>query len=350
MSDELNLDSGTAEVTGGVGNGQATGTGHVAETFNVDDAISSIGVDLFGKETPEVKTSETEHVAPAATPEVPVAEVPASEVPAVKPAGIEAAPKTWKPEEAAAWAQIPDAAKAAIVRREEDIFKGIEQYRGQAQLGQSFSAVLRPYEATIRSENIDPMGLVSNLLQTQYNLATGSAADKTAILQSLAKSYGVDLSAEQSNVYEDPQVSELKQQIARLESGQTQLQQQRAQETYSKAQQEVETFANDPANVHFNAVSDEMTRLLQMDRNLPLAKAYEMAVWSNPVIRDQEIARINSEKQSQAAKDAQIKATQVRAATAVNVRVQPKVGAATLPLGTMEDTMAETMRDIKSRS
>jgi len=366
--EEQQASGGTTDSTGGVGNGQATGTGQVSESFDVGSAVDSIGSDLgfaTEKKAPAHESGAKTETTPAAaapaagaptTPEEQAAaDTAAATAAAGKPAGgIETAPKTWTPAEAAVWASIPDAAKAAIARREEDMFKGLEQYKVAANFGSSMNQVLSPYNDLIRANNINPHELIGNLLNAQYQLSMGTQQQKLQMFQQLAKDYRIDLAGlgggEVDQTFVDPEVAELRAQIQRLESGQTAIAQERQRETLAKAQTEVEAFASNPANVHFNDVADEMIRLFKMDKNMPLAKAYETAVWSNPVTRAKEIARQDAEKQAKAASEATKKAADVKAATATNVQVGPKVGAATLPLGSMDDTMEATMREIKNRT
>lgn len=362
MADELAVDSGTANDTssGGMGNGQATGDGQVSESFNVASAVADIGADLGFKTaaskepatTVEVKEVPTTAPAAAAAPAAPATD-PASPP---KPGDIATAPKTWKPEEAALWAAIPDAAKAAIARREEDMFRGLESYKGAAQFGNSINQVVAPYNDILKAQGINPVQLIGNLMNAQYKLATGTTEQKTAMFSQLAKDYGVDLGAMAAaapanrDAYTDPEVLQLREKLSQLESGQTRLQQERHQELVAQKSAEVNAFVSDPANVHFNDVADDIARIVAADKTVTLAQAYEKAVWTNPVTRAKEIARQDAEKQTKARTEAEAKAAQVKASTATNVRVQPKAGAATLPLGTMDDTMEETLRAIKTRS
>lgn len=349
--DELDL-GGTAEVSGGVGNGQATGTGHVSEGFDVAKAVDTLGASLgFGKE----ESSESAAVEPASevkAPEVTKVEAPATAAPVAAPANL--APKTWKPEEAAVWDAIPPEAKAAIARREEDIFRGIEQHRKTAEFGSKLQAVFQPYEQIMQQMGIDPVQNTANLMQAHYILAQGSQQQKAALFTQLAQDYRIDLgelAQQQAQVpYIDPQVRELQAELQQLKSGQMTLQQARAQEVKMQSENEVNTFAADPANVYFNELADDIVQLLSTSRNMTLAEAYEKAMWANPTTRAKEVSKQATEAQSKAAKEAAQKLGEIKRSTATNLKVQPKSGAATLPLGTMDDTMAATMAAIKNRS
>lgn len=368
------VDSGS-DVSGGVGNGQATGTGQVSENFDMAGALDSISDGLGFK----VEKSATAPVEPAKelVPPVDGAKAPeqaapedeaakaakaAEEAAKAAPAGV-TAPKTWKPEAAAMWAQVPPAVQAEIARREEDMFRGLEQYKTAATFGQQVNQVLAPYDQLIRSANIQPLELFKGYMQAEYTLARGTQAEKMHLMQTIARDYKLDLSqltgnrTEADDVYVDPDVAKLQQRIQELESGQAQVQQREAaqqrltaQAKQAEAAQQVAAFAADPKNVFFDEVADDIVALLAVNRNMPLAEVYDKAVWANPVTRAKAQARLDAEKQAAATTEAKAKAEAALRAKGANVQVQPKAGAATLPLGTMDDTMAETMREIKNRS
>lgn len=356
MAGEADLDSGTA-VEGGVGNGQATGTGQVSDSFDMDSAVNSISDGLGFGETvnEEVVEPAGKAVTTAPAPSVPVkpaVDPAAPAVPAV--AATDVAPKTWKAEEAAVWAAIPPAAKAAIARREEDMFRGIEQHKATAAFGSRVQSALDPYMPILKAHNVDPVDNINNLMRAHYVLATGTMAQKQQMMQGLITDYKVQMGeAQEPDPYApvvDPLVQQLQQKIQVLESGQAQQQQEVFRQEQIKTTNAVNAFAENPANVHFAEVAEDMAKMLGLDKELTLEAAYERAIWGNPVTRAKEIARQDAEKQAKQREDAAKQVSGARRAVAANVQVQPKAGAATLPLGTMDDTMAETMASIKNRS
>jgi len=352
MDPELEVSSGTA-AEGGVGNGQATGTGHVSESFDMGSAVDSISEGLGFGETVNEEVAEPAKPAAPIAPAAPVAPaVTDPAAPVVPVVGTDVAPKTWKADEAAVWANIPPAAKAAIARREEDMFRGIEQHKATAQFGNTVQKTLEPYMPILKAHGIDPVQNIGNLMQAHYLLATGTPAQKQQMFEQLAKDYNINLAPAVDDPYAapvDPRMAAMEQELQQLRSGQAQQQQQAFQQTKVQTEGAVNAFAADPANAHFEEVAEEMAQMLSVDKALTLEKAYERAVWSNPVTRAKEIARQDAEKQTKAREEASTKLAESRRATGANVQVQPKAGAATLPLGTMDDTMAETMAMIKNR-
>lgn len=118
----------------------------------------------------------------------------------------------------------------------------------------------------------------------------------------------------------------------------------------AERRKEIETFAADPANPHFEEVSNDMVTLLQGGVCKTLPEAYEKAVWANPVTRAKEIARQQAEATRKAQETEAAKVAAARKATAANVRTSAKSGSATAPLGSIDDTLNETLAKIRSGS
>jgi hypothetical protein len=260
------------------------------------------------------------------------------------PPETRAAPNTWRKEVAEKWGTLPPEVQAEVERREADFHKGIEQYRQAAQFQQDFGRAIQPFEATLRSTGLDPVGAVTQLMATDHLLRYGQPQEKMAKLQQMARYYNVDLG--QVGSYEpqavDPQVAQLQQQVQQLSSylQQQQLQGQQA-EQYS-LNSEIAAFAADPNHGHFEQVREHMAALLQAGLAKDLHEAYAQAVYANPITRaavSQQEARVAREE---AAKKAQV----ARQAASVNVRSRPALPT-DVPAGqSMEDTIRATLRRV----
>jgi len=251
---------------------------------------------------------------------------------------VRAAPNTWRKEVAEKWGTLPPEVQAEVERREADFHKGIEQYRQAAQFQQDFGRAIQPFEATLRSTGLDPVGAVTQLMATDHLLRYGQPQEKLAKLQQMAKYYNVDLG--QVGTYEpqavDPQVAQLQQQVQQLSSylQQQQLQGQQA-EQYS-LNSEIAAFAADPNHGHFEQVREHMAALLQAGLAKDLHEAYAQAVYANPTTR----AAVSQQEARAAREEAAKKAQVARQAASVNVRSRPALPT-DVPAG---QSMDETIR------
>jgi hypothetical protein len=336
------------------------------EGFDYDAAVESIGADLgFDDSSVDSTSSETDDIdfdvdgekasiaanvqenkapAEAASPTATAATTPTAVTSGA------AAPRTWRAEAAAEWEKLPPTVQAEVMKREEDMFRGIESYKQDAHFGKSFQQVLAPYTQIMQQHNIDPLQQVSGLLQAHMTLATGSPEQKIALFEQLAADYGVDLTAAAGEApYIDPAVKSLREQLASVQSIQQEWQRQQATAKQNEMMQTVAAFAQKPENVYFNELADDIAVLLKSGVSKNLQEAYDKALWANPVTRSKELARVEATKKTEADAAAKQKALKARSAMAANVRSSAKNASAAAPLGSMDDTLNEVYASIISR-
>lgn len=319
-------DTISADLFGGSG-GDDNGGG--TDDVNLDDA----GTDPAGAGTAD----------PTATGTPPAKEgEPAPATSTLQP------PKTWRPEAAAKFATLPPEVQQEVLKREEDIFKGLEGYKADASIGKALKGVLQPYMHIFQAQGVDPMQQVSGLMRAHVALATGTPEQKQQFFQHLAKEYGVDLGDEAP--YIDPQVASLQKQLADLQSRLNDREQQEANDARSKLQAEIDTFASDPAHQYFDEVANDIAGLLRSGAAKDLKDAYEKAIWVNPVTRAKEQARLTADADAKAKAEAAEKAKQARKATGANVKSSAKAASGTAPLGSIDDTLSAALANIKSRA
>lgn len=260
--------------------------------------------------------------------------------------------RTWRAEAAAEFSKLPPIVQSEILKRETDIFKGIEQYKESAAFGNSIRQVLSPYMPVLEKYGIKPDAQVADMMQAHYTLAFGSPEQKLGLLQKVASDYGIDIRNLQppgGTEYVDPQVKDLQTQLQQLQS--QMMQSQRAQETAKVAEikRYVTAFASDPKNVYFEELAPDMANLLRTGAEKTVEAAYEKAMWMNPAVRAKELSRQQAEKAETERKAAAEKAEAARKATAANVTTSAKRGSAATPLGSMDDTLSTTLAAIRGR-
>lgn len=337
------------------GAGAAGGEGGL----DLSAAGESISADLFGGSTGGDDGGGTDDVnlddgagtgdGAGATDSAATGTPPATEGAATPPAaGAPQAPKTWRPEAAAKFATLPPEVQQEVLKREEDIFKGLEGYKADASIGKALKGIVQPYMHIFQAQGVDPMQQVSGLMRAHVALATGTPEQKQQFFQHLAKEYGVDLGAEAP--YIDPQVSGLQKQLADLQSRLNGREQQEAAEARNKLQAEIDTFASDPAHQYFDEVANDIAGLLRSGAAKDLKDAYEKAIWANPITRAKEQARLTADAEAKAKAEAAEKAKQARKATGANVKSSAKAASGTAPLGSIDDTLNAALANIKSRA
>lgn len=288
--------------------------------------------------------------APAAPPAPAAADgKPADPAAAADP--LATAPRTWRPEAAATWTSLPAEARQEILKREDDMFKGIEQYKGDAQVGRDLRQAIGKYIPLLQQHNINPMEQISGLMDAHYTLAMGSPDQKLALFHRLASDYGVNLSEAAVAVppYVDPQVKGLQEKVQSLESTLTAQQQRQAAEARQAFEAEVDKFAADPKNIYFNELVNDMAKLLEGRVANTIAEAYDKAMKLNPVVAAKETARAKAEAEKKAAEEEAAKAAAAKAATAANVRSRARAGSAATPVGSIDDTLNATYAAIMAR-
>lgn len=318
--------------------------------FDMDGALQELDEGLFGSEEGGDNLQEEESPlpsdAPAPTKSEPVAqepELPENADPVDQGLVLDTAPKTWRKEAAAHWAELPPLVQAEIAKREQDMFRGIEGYKQEAYIGQTFRQIIDPYLPTLQHHGIDAGRHVADLLQAHHIMATGTPEQKASMFQAIAEQFGVDLDA--APAYVDPQVQALQSKIAELESRQYQQQNYAQQQQFQLVESHVAAFAAKPENIYFEDLMPIMTQLLQGKVVGTLEEAYDKAIYLHPEVREKEIARQAADKQQQA----KAKAEAARKATSANVRSSSKSVSGTAPLGSIDDTLQATLDDIMSR-
>lgn len=336
--------------------------------FDMDAAIADIGDGLgFGPDDPSDNLDDPSSL-DGGSGAKPAAGEPASDKPTPEgegtppttdpaaPTVTNTAPRTWRAEAAAHWANLPPEVQAEIAKREEDIFKGIEGYKADAHYGKTMQSVMAPYDNVMKQYNIDPVQQVAGLMNAHYTLALGTPEAKVNLLKSLITDYQIDTSAlfgqqpSDNNPYTDPEVLALREEIASLKSTTSNLQNERLAQQRKEIDAEVGKFVADPANIYVKDLVNDMVQLLNTNRVATVKDAYEQAMWLNPAVRAKEIARQQTEQAAKAAKEAEEKAAAAKKATAANVRSSAKRGGAAAPVGSMDDTLAETLAAIQSRA
>lgn len=249
------------------------------------------------------------------------------------------APSSWKPEAQAAYLKAAadeplTPAEVKILtqeaeRRESDYHKGIEQYKVHAHEAQAYQRVVEPYMQTIRGLGVDAPTAIAKLFQADHTLRYSDPATKARFLGQLAQEYGVDIGQVVNTPPVDPNVQYLQQQTMQMQQQLQQFHQQQEMREQAGYQSEIQKFAADPAHPHFEAVKEDMARLLQTGSAQDLNDAYDKAVWMRADIRQSLFEQQRAEARHVATEQAH--ATRAKSA-AVSVKGSSPAGAGVQPV------------------
>jgi hypothetical protein len=265
------------------------------------------------------------------------------------------APKTWTKEALETWATIPERAQQEILKREEDFMRGISQYKQAADLGVQYDTVVQPYRPMLEQGGIDPVQLFQSFAANHYLLTRGTPEQKIELAATMLQGYEIPLPellnfmADNLSEPVDPKVTALEKELAEIKSS---LNVRATAENTQRSEaiaQEIEAFAADPAHPYFQELATDIQKLFETGLVTNLNDAYDRAVYANPVTRQKEIDRLTTEKLAAERTAEQARADKKARLTGDHVTTIPKQRNGTVPLGSIDDTLNETMAAITSR-
>jgi hypothetical protein len=220
------------------------------------------------------------------------------------------APNHWPKDFAAKFEALEPPAQHLFMQRYKDLegdytkkTQAIAKYKKRQD---AFDEIMQPFKGDFERAGMDDVGAVRQLLAAHDYLRK----DPANAINWLASQYGVDIGAigndpALEDEFADPQVKQLQQQVAQL-TGFIQ-NQQTQQQSYEQAstQSFIDQFAaetdasGNPAHPHFETVRSVMGSLISSGNATDLKSAYDMAVYANPELRQEELKRVAA-SQSQA--------------------------------------------------
>lgn len=228
-------------------------------------------------------------------------------------------PTTWKKDYLPIWDKLatgqaltPDEAKklAKYTEQRENEYKtGVSTYKTEAQNARELQEAVVPYSADLQASGLTPATWIKQVGQAHTILLRGTPEQKLSLLHGLARQYGVPLqavAAYQPGQQVPPILAQILQPMGDMRSQLQELsakirrQEQEALDHQLKQMEvEVNQFASDQEKYpHFEAVREDMARLLEAGVARDLPTAYKMAVRTNDDLHQAELDRIRSEKQA----------------------------------------------------
>ena len=252
---------------------------------------------------------------------------------------VKAAPQSWKKEMHEKFATLDPEVQEYIEQREEQMRKGLEKDRTDANMGRTMRDIMTPHAMTLKQQGIDEPTAVKYMLTMHDKLSNGTVEQRTQALQQMAAAYKLD------GTNTSPTEAQLAQRLEAIESNLARSHQEALQATKASIEKTVDAFASE--HPHFDDLSDDIAKLITV--GYELEDAYEKALWANPLTRQKELDRIEKEKSGKVKELRKAEVDKAKKAKSINVRGRTTDKASTAPLGTMDDTMDEVLRSINNR-
>jgi hypothetical protein len=245
---------------------------------------------------------------------------------ATAPQAASGPPQAWSKEEKALWNDLPEAARTAILRREADTAKGVQELRTRYQ---DIDTAVAPYKAVMTQNNVTPAQAITQLFKWHMELA---GPNKVQAFQQLAKSFGIDpatiaavpaaaeaqAGADQGNTIPEnlrPVITNLETRLKTFEEGQSAALQNAAKQTWinwSKDKPHAETVRGLMANLInsdlalIQAGQPQISNTIK-DGSIDMDAAYQAAIYAHPEVR----ATLLQEEQAR--RDKEVRAAAERA-------------------------------------
>ena len=209
-------------------------------------------------------------------------------------------PVSWKPAVREHWAKLPADVKTEVLRREQEIQRGLQQASSHRKVAEEYLNTVKPFQPLMQSMGASPSQAITTVMGTVSQLAQGTTSQKAEIIASIIKDYGVDIVALDTvlsgqELPDDPNTGLMNQFEERLQPiygfmEQMQGYQQTENQTItSKAADDLNSFAGDSGNEFFEDVRTVMADYLEVAANnhrvMTLKEAYDRACQDDPSIR-----------------------------------------------------------------
>lgn len=241
-------------------------------------------------------------------------------------------PKSLKLELKQHWDTAHPDLAADIVRREQDIDKGVTEWKGRVAQADELLNEFQPYMWILKNEGATPKSAIGPLLQTAAIFRTGSPVQKAQSVVQIMRQFSIPMEHLQQVLGgtmqqhpQDPQYSQLAQTVQQIQQSLADQQQHVQQQTEARALTAIQKFAAE--NPHYEAVEGRMLQLLQSPQILgdtsamseaeKLKLAYETAIRLDPALSAQVVAP--QQANAQAVRNAKAASVQVKGAPGSSV-------------------------------
>jgi hypothetical protein len=236
-------------------------------------------------------------------------------------------PKSWKTDMHASWATLDPNVANYVAQREQEMQRGVDDYRSRAEPALAFFTQLSPFLQGAQQRGATMEQIASDarqLYETRANLYHQDPQVRLQTLLQVADSAGLPvrqwLTGQGQAPAIDPNMQAIYQRMQQLEGSLAQRDQFEQQQVQMQVDNEIATFAGDAEkHPHFQALSETMGQLIQAGLANDLDSAYSKALRMNDDLWQQEQARQRQAADQQARTNAD-KAAKAARSNAVSTR------------------------------
>ena len=342
MDNELNIESTVDDIASDIGL-----TTDRNDNDQVDNPDQTVVDQKPGEATEEVEALEK------------TADEKATEAAAAAATQARVAPKAWAKEHHERFSKLDKETQDYIEHREKQMLDGLSQYSEKAKRADVWETAVKDYLPLIQAQGAQPQEAVRYLFEAHRQLSSGSPEQRAAYLAKVAQTYGIDFAKAASGAAaagdEPASVKELRERTEKLEKERADERAEKNKEITTRIASEVTTFADakdekgNPKHPYFDECSKHIVALINAGHTLQ--EAYEQAVYANPVTREKEIARLQTEKDAALRAKAKQEAERARNASRTNVNSRDTRREPTASkVGNWEAGMEDTLQEIKART
>lgn len=231
------------------------------------------------------------------------------------------------------------------LQRETEFASGVSTYKSEAEKAKAFYQVIEPYQQRFQQAGISPQEGIARLLHIDNVLRTGTLEQRQDMLGKIAASAGLSLNMQGMPQEQqiDPRIQNLYQTQQQMASEWQQFMANQRAMAEAQVNREVEQFkATAP---HFDAVIDQMARLLDAGLADDIQSAYKQAVRLRDDLYEADIqAKANEAKQQEIARK-QEAAARAKANT-VSVKSASPTGTGSAPNGDLRSTISSAFESL----
>jgi hypothetical protein len=252
-----------------------------------------------GEETPEAKAEAKVEAEAVEAIEDKTGDDPVAD--ATPPADAnDKAPASWTPAAREGWAELSDAVKQQVAKREHEIDKALNEGAEHRKTGAAFQGIADRYAQVFAAEGApDPITGIEELIKTVTTLRMGSAEQKAQKVAGFIAHYGIDVPMlddilsgnPAAPAADDPLTKMLNERLKPVDNLLARMDETARNSQFQKNQDainEVMTFKQDPAHEFYDDVKNDMADMVEMAEKrgviMPLQEAYDKACALNPEI------------------------------------------------------------------